>query len=245
MLLARVHNRPKLVRRFQDMTGWHKYVAWPEGITVWVVFATMVAIVWQAVETRRAVAAANRSTEVSKTKERAKLLLIKDPLNPVLGKIPELKLEIMNAGESSAIVEWASAGLDISSTEMANAAVRRFQLKVMGTLLRAGDVSRETVWWADDIFYRYTQKVLDAKDIVHLYGRIRYMDAFDEWWVYEFHYVWQQFGGDIWMPHLQANAVGGWDLIEDSVYRVTKPSKKRRWQFWRKSNPSLLPAKAD
>jgi hypothetical protein len=43
--------------------GWHKFIAWPEGITTWAILLTLGAIVWQAVETRRAAQATVRYAE--------------------------------------------------------------------------------------------------------------------------------------------------------------------------------------
>jgi hypothetical protein len=41
--------------------GWHKLVTWPEGIATWALIFTLAAIIWQAVETRRAVGASANS----------------------------------------------------------------------------------------------------------------------------------------------------------------------------------------
>jgi len=35
--------------------GWHKLIAWPEGVATWALIFTLGAIVWQAIETRRSV----------------------------------------------------------------------------------------------------------------------------------------------------------------------------------------------
>jgi hypothetical protein len=45
--------------------GWHKFVTWPEGIVTWAIILTLGAIVWQAIETRRAASAANKSAEAT------------------------------------------------------------------------------------------------------------------------------------------------------------------------------------
>jgi hypothetical protein len=41
--------------------GWHKFIAWPDGITAWLIMLTLGAIVWQAWETRKAAEAARDS----------------------------------------------------------------------------------------------------------------------------------------------------------------------------------------
>lgn len=45
--------------------GWHKFVTWPEGIIAWAVIFTLGAIVWQAIETRRAARASERAVIAS------------------------------------------------------------------------------------------------------------------------------------------------------------------------------------
>jgi hypothetical protein len=42
---------------------WHKLIAWPEGITPWLLLGTLAAIVWQAWETREAVEATRDSVQ--------------------------------------------------------------------------------------------------------------------------------------------------------------------------------------
>ena len=59
---------------------WHKLVAWPEGITAWLLVLTLGAIIWQAWETRKAAqgakdgaAAAMAQIQFMKDKERARI----------------------------------------------------------------------------------------------------------------------------------------------------------------------------
>ena len=47
---------------------WHKLIAWPEGITAWLIMLTLGAIVWQSWETRKAASAAQDSI---RTQEKA------------------------------------------------------------------------------------------------------------------------------------------------------------------------------
>ena len=51
--------------------GWHKFVTWPEGIATWALIFTLGAIVWQAIETRRAAQAASKSVVAVINSERA------------------------------------------------------------------------------------------------------------------------------------------------------------------------------
>ena len=45
--------------------GWHKYVAWPEGITAWAVILTLVAIAWQSFATARAAVATEKAVKTA------------------------------------------------------------------------------------------------------------------------------------------------------------------------------------
>jgi hypothetical protein len=47
-------------RREDKPQGWHKLIAWPEGIATWAIMLTLGAIIWQAIETRRSVQASLR-----------------------------------------------------------------------------------------------------------------------------------------------------------------------------------------
>lgn len=49
-----------------DPPCWHKLVAWPEGITAWLLLGTLGAIVWQAWETRRSAEASALAAKVAK-----------------------------------------------------------------------------------------------------------------------------------------------------------------------------------
>jgi hypothetical protein len=57
----------------QYMPWWYVLIAWPDGITVWALLATLGAIVWQAAETRKAAEATQRSIEVTIHMQRARI----------------------------------------------------------------------------------------------------------------------------------------------------------------------------
>lgn len=46
--------------------GWHKFIAWPEGITAWAIIFTLGAIVWQAKATSNSAKAAEKSAEAAR-----------------------------------------------------------------------------------------------------------------------------------------------------------------------------------
>ena len=55
--------------------GWHKLIAWPEGITTWAVMFTLGAIIWQSYETRKAAEAALLNAQAIINAERAWLTI--------------------------------------------------------------------------------------------------------------------------------------------------------------------------
>lgn len=220
VLLAIVDERPK---------GWHKFVAWPEAITTWAILFTLGAIIWQAWETRKAAEAANRGMEIAKTKERAKLLLRLEPLNPIVGATPEAKLRVTNVGESNALLGIAIAGLHISDSDtLIRNGSGYYGLKLGYSLLKVEEFSDEIVWWPAHHFVKYSQAVIEGeKEVVHLHGIVNFRDAFGDWWRLRFHYIWRQYAMEVWIPHLQATIAGEWeDQNPEGECRIEKPSKK-------------------
>jgi hypothetical protein len=69
----------------KEAQGWHKFVAWPEGITVWAIFGTLAAIVWQTIATSRAATASEKALIASL---RPKLVVKRLSLIP--GKIEDV-----------------------------------------------------------------------------------------------------------------------------------------------------------
>lgn len=205
----------------------------PEGALVVVGIITFLVIGWQAVETRRSVIAADRGHAISKTKQRAKLLVLPDPINPVVSSIPEVKFRVTNAGESSAIISTAIAGLYIGESELPPNGSGYHFLKIGQTPLKAYEFSDETTWWAGHTLRRYSQDAVEGKEIIHLHGIITYRDAFEDGWRLRFHYIWQPFHGDIWFPHLQENLVGDWvSQTDEKEEPIDDPPKPPRWKAW-------------
>lgn len=82
--------------------GWHKLVTWPEGITASAIVLTFAAIIWQAVETRRAVRV---SRDAIILQYRPKVILrslgVYSPTSAEL----EVKLTIRNSGATTANIQ--------------------------------------------------------------------------------------------------------------------------------------------
>jgi hypothetical protein len=234
-----VHSSQNADQSKSSPPWWHKLLAWPDGITAWLLLLTLGAIIWQSWETRKAASSANRGIEVTKTKERAKLLLSPQPLNPTVGAIPEAKLFVTNAGESNALVGAAIAGLHISDSDtlMGNGS-GYYAMKVESRLFESRETIEETIWWPAHSLVRYSQDVIDDKAVIHLHGIIRFKDAFDDSWGVNFHFIWRPYGIALWFPHLQAHKYGEWeDRDEKGEYRIQREGKRRWWKFWLRTTP--------
>lgn len=97
--------------------GWRKLVIWPEGVTAWLILFTLGAITWQAWETRKAAEAANRSIEVGKTKERAKMLVEIGALDLYTGFRPQATFTVTNVGETNAAIGLGLGQVSMNETD--------------------------------------------------------------------------------------------------------------------------------
>jgi hypothetical protein len=227
-----------------DSPYWYAPLEKPDWWVLSVAIVTGVIICWQSWETRKAAQAANKSIEVSKTKERAKLLLSPQPLNPVVGAIPEAKLLITNVGESNALIGLSISGLHVSESDfLVKNGCGYYSMKIENRLMEPKEMIEETVWWPAHPFAKYSQEVLDDKQVVHMHGMIRFRDAFDDSWGVDFHFIWRSYRTPVWFPHLQAHKYGDWeDQDKKGEYPIPKTAKRRWWNSWPKV-ASLLKTK--
>jgi hypothetical protein len=90
----------------QDSTpkpkGWHKLVAWPEGITAWLIMLTLGAIIWQAWETRNA-AEASREAIILQFGPKVQVKTLRLPQGGV--QELEVRLTLRNIGAKSARIQ--------------------------------------------------------------------------------------------------------------------------------------------
>ncbi|MGA2697800.1 MAG: hypothetical protein ABSE92_17200 [Terriglobales bacterium] len=90
--------------------GWHKLVAWPEGVETWAILFTLGAIIWQAAEIRRSVNIATR-TLVTTFRPRVSVRGIKmDPASGLfydrrMDKRWKIDLHITNTGGTAAYIQ--------------------------------------------------------------------------------------------------------------------------------------------
>lgn len=85
--------------------GWHKFVAWPEGITTWAIMLTLGAIVWQAWETRKAAITMAQNTAAFTLSQRP--IIACDPhegIHPITDMVTNgrMRLDLVNRGQTSA-----------------------------------------------------------------------------------------------------------------------------------------------
>lgn len=84
---------------------WHPLIAWPEGITVWVILLTLIVIGWQSLETRNAARAALVQANHMVSSDRAWLIIrpeMKDYIPSDYEKQPAIKWSVRNAGNTIA-----------------------------------------------------------------------------------------------------------------------------------------------
>jgi hypothetical protein len=191
---------------------------------------------WQSWETRKAAEAANRALEMGKIKERAKIVLVVSRLNPVLNKIPGVPFTVTNKGESKAFIHSAIGGLHISRSEkLIGNGSGWYLLKIHDTVIAPDQGSVETAVWPGHPMNVYTQEMIEGNGqtwFVHLHGKIAFRDAFEDSWELNFHYIWHEFGGVIYMPPL-GNTTGYWhSQLPISAERVTRPKPQNKFIKW-------------
>jgi len=212
--------------------GWHKFVTWPDGIVAWLIMLTLVAIVWQAWETRKAAEATSRGLEIGKTKERAKIVLVVSNLNPLLNTIPKVQFTVANKGESKAFIHAAIGALHISKSKvLVGNGSGWYLLKAHDSVMPSDHSSTEEAVWPGHPLDVYTQEMIDgnSKDwFIHLHGKIAFRDAFEDSWELKFHYIWRELGGMLYLPPL-GNTTGYWESqLSISEEKVKKKNRLER-----------------
>ncbi len=209
-------------------------LGWPGGVTVWALFITMIAIAEQSHFTRIAAEATNRSIDVNKTKQRAKLELGIDRLQPIDGHKPQVNMRITNVGESTARITRAVAALDITPFGGTVEGSAR-DLLVSENSLKADASSFETVFYIKSLG-RYPDGSATGQWDVHLIGDIRFTDAFDDHWRLPIHYIWRVYPTTLYgFP--EGGRKGEWENQKpNSEYKTDGHQKNSLWR-WLQSNP--------
>lgn len=79
--------------------GWHKLVAFPEGITAWAIMLTLGAIVWQAWETRKSADASKAGAEAALIQSKLQAAVMKQWIGLKLDNLQDFGEERNSAGE--------------------------------------------------------------------------------------------------------------------------------------------------
>lgn len=83
---------------------WYVLLAWPEGITAWLLLLTLGAIVWQAWETRKAAQSTESSALAFVTSQGPQILVTAHgtPPHDFMGEPPYVQMELQNQGPTTA-----------------------------------------------------------------------------------------------------------------------------------------------
>ncbi len=214
--------------------NWSHTFTWPEGVTAWAVIFTLLVIAWQSVETRRAAEASLSSLEMTKTKERAKVMLRVWPLNPMLGEIPEARFSVVNAGESTALCGFAAAGLAITDSENTKEGFSSHTLtKTEWQPLKSEAFFEERAYVVGNPLLRNSRLLIDGQEHIHLRGQIDWKDAFDDRWQLVFHYVWRQYEPGTFVPSREEGTTGYWYPCDVEERHDVRPKHKHAPWLWK------------
>jgi hypothetical protein len=183
--------------------GWHKFIAWPDGITAWLLMLTLCAIVWQSWETRGSAKAGWANVQLMMSKERARLRIELEDfnMNPEAGRFT-LPYNIVLTGTTQAETLSFDFFAAIAATPPVPTQPKQSWVTTMGNplpkVIAPADktVRREhSVFTSDDDL---TQKganndailIRGGKMDVYCYGSILYEDIFGGRWRRNFSRRW-------------------------------------------------------
>lgn len=161
---------------------WHKLVAWPEGITAWLLLITLGAIIWQAWETRKAARAALLNAQAVINTERAWLVVNIKKDNPIPFPAENFINVLNNLGHTPAIVrsihiQWEFSsfpdGLPVPPVYKAMVNIPEHMFVVGPDDLRIG-IPMDP----QKITFRESKRERDEPEFLVWYGRIVYEDVF-------------------------------------------------------------------
>lgn len=178
--------------------GWHKLVTWPEGIATWALIATLIAIIVQSTEMRRAT-----NSQRSKDRARLDISIAETAQNYVLGGGNELiapffwefVVEIIQRGDTKAFNVIGKATLLIKPSTQIRPTIPEAKMLRFGGLPKIieGNESRSIIASIaiaaapDDVH----QEIMGGTMRAHFFGLIRYEDVFGAKHKSTFRYVWK------------------------------------------------------
>ncbi len=178
-------------------------------------------IFWQAWETKNSVREVRRGIDVSKMKERAKIIIRVEPFDYAKSDGIRVTFDVANVGESGAIFSLALAGIYISQTDaMPKGGSGRYALKITERSLKASKTFKEAIGPAGSFVYT-------SASTVHFHGRLIFRDAFEDVWQKDFHRIWRRFDGPVYQSWFGEHRNGEWEAIVDETekrMRIPRPS---------------------
>ena len=231
-------------KREDKPQGWHKLVAWPEGIVTWAIILTLGAIIWQSSETRRAAIAANRAIEIQISKERARLKIGVEDISPMSrqNNAPFSNIALCwlhNHGATVAFIDdFRARYIRTTNKQIAVEYDKCKQLLYGGEPLNANERTKfvfglplePSPFLSDDEVIEIRKA---ESSFLHFYGYVRYRDAFERKRRRTVHVVWiMRWGGK-----MEGQIMQWWEQWEQFSRAdnddIEEPRSKRRWDFWR------------
>jgi hypothetical protein len=215
---------------------WNVLLAWPEGITAWLLLLTLGAIVWQAWETRKAAQAALSQIELAKNKERARI-----QLEPKRLEIVNPLLDIQFIGGGITVINIGLSRAFIGRSYWRFFVAPEPALSANGDGPPSLDIPRnfvdpniepiicEVVLEDDPLdLSEFVETLTQGKKIIHLYGFIEY-ETVGSLWRKDFGWIWSPVSG---FPNPQtlnkriANGMWNRDPMHDRTEYEIQPQNK-------------------
>ncbi len=179
--------------------GWQRFVKWPEGIVTWAIVFTLIAIIWQSWETRRA-------TTSQRDKDRARLFveLSDDPRHANFDHLLNsaglhdfywsLGIRITQHGSTKAFNVFGSAMIVVRpSQEKRPTQSPQKMLRMYGIPSVVSEASSpiESLIEFRAIDDATLRRIAAEDDCAHFFGLIQYQDVFGASHKSTFRYVWR------------------------------------------------------
>jgi hypothetical protein len=182
---------------------WHKLLAWPEGITAWLLLFTLGAIFWQSSATAKSADAAFLQIQMMKDKERARVEI--KALGLTMQRVGEdfwhimATIELRNVGLGRAYVRLGAGNLEVSGDDMPTEPYSKSLDIVDGFIDPTGDPATESFYFfqpENAVLSEYAQKICDGEIGVYIVGFIEY-ETVGTRFHRDFNYAWVGHGSPL------------------------------------------------
>ncbi len=218
--------------------GWHKFVAWPEGIATWALILTLGAIWWQSWETRKSAKAAKDGVEMQISKERARIKIIVQDVKGVVSGNQVVVVWQENYGETTAFlkecrVRYVRAEREIvpDYTKCRTVALNQ---QVPPEIRRPASEQKQGALIllepSDILTEEEALSVRKEESFLHVYGFARYRDLFDRNWRVNIHLRFRMLWGGTFPGKVNA----WWEIVglsEENADLPDNPPVRRWWKF--------------